>query len=211
MSMIIRNHVRYASGGNGGDPSIEITQAEYDELVSTNSIQKDVTYYITDSKDEIELDAAIVKYDNTESGLEATDVQSAIDEVDKKLNSFQNGVDSIVQACTDNGSTPESNTPNAIIEAINSIGNSAVEFLSSPVVKNSLSFNDSVRTISYTVTEDDAGYYLAYGYAYTVSCSTTGTTVFNLTQVLVAKLEAGQSISITGSYGSAYSFIYKIA
>ena len=73
-------------GGSGGDPSIEITQAEYDELVQSNSIQKDVTYYITDSKDEMELDATIIKYDNTESVLESTDVQGAINELGSNLN-----------------------------------------------------------------------------------------------------------------------------
>ena len=70
-------------GGSDGDSSIEITQVEYDELVRSNSVKKDVTYYITDSKDEG--DASLVKYDNTESGLEATDVQSAIDEVTNSI------------------------------------------------------------------------------------------------------------------------------
>lgn len=86
-----------------------------------------------------------------------------------------------------------------------------MNFLSPPELKNSLSFRDSVRSISYTATENDAGYFIAYGYAYTVSYSTDGTMICEMTNACIAKLEAGQSIQITGSYGSAYSLIYKIA
>lgn len=86
--------------GGGSDSSIEITQAKYDELVQSNSIQKDVTYYITDSKDEF--DASFVKYDNTESGLEATNVQSAINEVNSNLTA---PLPSYVTISTENKST----------------------------------------------------------------------------------------------------------
>lgn len=137
-------------------------------------------------------------------------VNEKVNELNSNIESFQNGVDSIVQACTDNGSTPESNTPNGIISAINAISNSGAKFIE-PVLKNSASWNDSTRTISYTATEDDKGYFLAFGYAYTVTCSTDGTMIGNMGQAAIAKLEAGQSITITGSYGSAYSKIYKIA
>ena len=88
-------------GGSGGDSAIEITQAEYNELLQSNSIQKDVTYYIKDSKDEIELDASIIEYDNSDSGLEATDVQSAIDEVKNEINEQNKNINDCFQSVSD--------------------------------------------------------------------------------------------------------------
>lgn len=54
-----------------------ITQAQYDALVSGGTVDPNVYYPITDAS----IEAGDIDYDNTSSGLTATDVQDAIDEV----------------------------------------------------------------------------------------------------------------------------------
>lgn len=63
--------------------------------------------------------AANTQYDNTESGLDATDVQSALDEL---ASDFLDGCDQIMQAVTAKGQTPASNSPSDIANAILLIG-----------------------------------------------------------------------------------------
>lgn len=58
-----------------------ITQAQYDAMVQAGTVDPSVYYPITDAS----ISASDVDYDNTSSGLTATDVQSAIDEVNGKL------------------------------------------------------------------------------------------------------------------------------
>lgn len=62
--------------------------------------------------------AASTTYDNSESGLDATNVQDAIDEI---AQDFQDGCDVIVSAVTAKGQTPASNSPEDIAEAISNI------------------------------------------------------------------------------------------
>ena len=56
-----------------------------------------------------------IDYDNTTSGLSATDIQSAVDEI---AQDFQDGCDTIMQAVTAQGKTPVSNSPTDISNAI---------------------------------------------------------------------------------------------
>ena len=74
MGLIMRNGIAYA-----GSNSIELTQAEYNALVSAGTVQPDTFYCIVDA-DNV-LPASDVTYDNTDSGLSADSVQDAIDEV----------------------------------------------------------------------------------------------------------------------------------
>lgn len=62
--------------------------------------------------------ASSVTYDNTTSGLSASNVQSAIDEI---AQDFQDGCDIITQAVTAKGQTPASNSPSDIAYAISRI------------------------------------------------------------------------------------------
>lgn len=62
--------------------------------------------------------AADISYDNSESELEAANVQDAIDEI---AQDFQDGCDVIVSAVTAKGQTPASNSPEDIAEAISNI------------------------------------------------------------------------------------------
>lgn len=57
-------------------------------------------------------------YDNTDSGLTATNVQAAIDEM---VTNFGAGVDSVYDACVSAGSTPASKSPADIATAIGNI------------------------------------------------------------------------------------------
>lgn len=59
---------------------VELTQNEYDQL-SYDEKHNGTMYFITDGQSSITVDADDVDYDNTSSGLVATDVQAAIDEL----------------------------------------------------------------------------------------------------------------------------------
>lgn len=73
MGLIIKNGVRYF-----GDNSVELTQAQYDDLSQAEKLNG-TTYYITDGQNITT--ASAVTYDNTNSGMTAADVQDAIDEL----------------------------------------------------------------------------------------------------------------------------------
>lgn len=61
-----------------GDSKEEKTQEEYQALVEAGLVKEDVVYYITDGKSS---EASSIGYDNSKSGLKATTMQSAIDEM----------------------------------------------------------------------------------------------------------------------------------
>ena len=79
MPKIIKGGVEYGSAPNSS--TWEGTQAQYDAIVSPDP---NVTYFITDGVVN-PMPAKNVEYDNTLSGLSATTVQGAIDEVDGKV------------------------------------------------------------------------------------------------------------------------------
>ena len=56
---------------------VPVTQAQYDAMEQAGTLETDVYYPISDGN----IEADDIDYDNTSSGLSATDVQSAIDEV----------------------------------------------------------------------------------------------------------------------------------
>lgn len=59
----------------------QVTQAQYDALVQAGTVDADTTYFITDRNNAESAYAASVIYDNTISGLDSTNVQSATDEL----------------------------------------------------------------------------------------------------------------------------------
>lgn len=63
-----------------------------------------------------------VTYDNSDSGLTATDVQSAINEM---VENFGDGVDEVYNACVSAGSTPTTKSPTDIAIAIGNISGGA--------------------------------------------------------------------------------------
>ena len=62
---------------SSGPDHITLTQAMYDALVAAGTVDPTAFYFITDTNP----DAEYVAYDNSDSGLTATDVQNAIDEI----------------------------------------------------------------------------------------------------------------------------------
>lgn len=75
--------------------AVELTQAEYNALVAAGETDPDTVYYITDvnigeggSGGSGASNAKELLYNNTESGLESTNVQDAIDEVNNSVASF---------------------------------------------------------------------------------------------------------------------------
>ena len=76
MPYIIKNGIAYA--GN----AVTVTQAQYDALSEAEK-KNGTVYYIYDS--DALLDASDVSYDNSSSGLSATNVQVAVDEVKNGL------------------------------------------------------------------------------------------------------------------------------
>ena len=59
---------------------VQLTQAQYDALVNAGTVDANTTYFITDANNTTASYAAGVTYDNTSSGLAATNVQTAIDQ-----------------------------------------------------------------------------------------------------------------------------------
>jgi hypothetical protein len=81
MTKIMKGGVAYNATSN----MVALTQAEYNSL-STAQKNNGNFYFIVDS-DPSYFSAENIDYDNTDSGLTATDIQTAIDEVNTKVNS----------------------------------------------------------------------------------------------------------------------------
>ena len=84
MGVIIRNGIEYSGAGMGGgscdcDEIVYLTQEEYDALPESK-LTDGVEYRITDANTD-STKARNITYDNTESGIEATSVQGAIDKL----------------------------------------------------------------------------------------------------------------------------------
>lgn len=82
MGTIYRNGTAFI--GSGGAGGVELTQAEYDALPTTEKMNGSI-YFISDGEASYP-SASTMRYDNTTSGLAATSVQDAVDEVNDKVN-----------------------------------------------------------------------------------------------------------------------------
>ena len=88
MGTIYRNGVPFV--GSGGAGGVEMTQAEYD-LLPTSEKMNGAIYFITDG-DVSYPTASQMRYDNTESQIPSTTVQGAIDENRIEINSLKSGL-----------------------------------------------------------------------------------------------------------------------
>ena len=87
MGKIIRNGIEYS--GAGSSSNIEyLTQEEYDALPESK-LSDDIEYRITDANTS-SAKARNIAYDNSDSGIEAVNVQSAIDKVSENVLAFPN-------------------------------------------------------------------------------------------------------------------------
>lgn len=75
----------------GGNNVFTGTQAEYEEALSLGLIFEGMQVNITDDYNR-DLDADVIAYDNTTSGLDSTTVQGAIDELDGRMDSAETQV-----------------------------------------------------------------------------------------------------------------------
>ena len=91
---IIRNGITY-SGGGGGCDIMYLTQAQYDALPESK-LTNGVEYRITDNNPPAPT-AKDMAYDNSESGIDAENVQDAIDTVNNSLAKSNYGVPLIFQ------------------------------------------------------------------------------------------------------------------
>lgn len=82
MGTIYRNGTAFI--GSGGAGGVELTQAEYDALPTTEKMNGSI-YFISDGETSYP-SASTMRYDNSTSGLTATSVQAAVDEVNEKVN-----------------------------------------------------------------------------------------------------------------------------
>ena len=81
MGTLYRNGIPYV--GSGGAGGVEVTQAEYDALPTSEKMNGSI-YFITDGSVSYPT-ASQMRYDNTESGIPSTSVQGAIDELNNGL------------------------------------------------------------------------------------------------------------------------------
>ena len=81
MGTIYRNGTAFI--GSGGAGGVELTQAEYDALPETEKMNGSI-YFISDGETSYP-SASTMRYDNSTSGLTATSVQTAVDEVNEKV------------------------------------------------------------------------------------------------------------------------------
>ena len=93
--------------GEGGGGGITDVTLDGDSVVNNQGVAELTTP-----------DAGDIDYDNTTSGLSATKMQDAIDEI---AQDFQDGCDTISQAVIAKGVTPASNSPSDIADAISQI------------------------------------------------------------------------------------------
>lgn len=107
MGKIIKNGISYSSAGSSGGSDIQVlTQEEYDALVTAGTVDENIYYFIGDEDENGEagdnIPAFYIGYDNSTSGLTATDIQGAVDEVNTdvvelntKVGTMQSTVDGI--------------------------------------------------------------------------------------------------------------------
>lgn len=114
-------------GGSGGTSDYE----ELTNLPKINSVELKGNKSLEDLG--IYDDADHVSYDNDTSGLTATTVQAAIDEM---VANFGDGVDEVYNACVSAGSTPVTKSPTDIATAIGNISGGADIRLENELIAN---------------------------------------------------------------------------
>lgn len=102
MGKIIKNGISYSSAGSSGGSDIQVlTQEEYDALVTAGTVDENIYYFIGDEDGNGEagdnIPAFYIGYDNSTSGLTATDIQGAVDEVNGRVDEISTDVTELNQ------------------------------------------------------------------------------------------------------------------
>ena len=130
MGIIMRNNIAYSGGG--GSETVELSMAEYEAREAAGAIDSDTWYLIYDANDSY--NAKKIVYDNAESGMEASTVQGAIDELKSNLEtlgeSVSNGKTLVANAITSKGvSTSTSASFETMANNINNIATATCRYL----------------------------------------------------------------------------------
>ena len=124
--------LRTNNGGSGGASALsDLTDVDLTNIADGQILKWDATNSKWVNANESgggSVDADDVNYDNTTSGMTATNVQDALDEISQD---FRDGCDIISQAVIAKGVTPASNSPSDIANAISQISGSSFETPSS--------------------------------------------------------------------------------
>lgn len=171
--------IRYGSGtvkqaldNGGGGGGASTLAALTDTAISNPSNGQLLTYDSSASKwknaNAPAVAASAVSFNGTASSMEATDVQSAIDEL---VVNFQAGVDDVYDACAAKGSTPASHSLSDVVTAIGNISGGGgitqvnpfgeaqtLTLYNANGVSVTTSEIDSAGTLDFTASEASAGY-----------------------------------------------------
>lgn len=120
--------MRTSEGGGGGSSTFAgLDDVSFNNLQNGQVPKYNSTTHKWENADESgggSSSADDVTYDNTTSGISATNVQDALDEI---AQDFQDGCDIISQAVIAKGQTPASNSPTDIANAISQISGTSFE------------------------------------------------------------------------------------
>ena len=184
MGTLYRNGIPYV--GSGGAGGVEVTQAEYDALPTSEKMNGSI-YFITDGSVSYPT-ASQMRYDNTESGIPSTSVQGAIDELkieigDTDISSIGDGTLSGAVSELNNGLT-DIFPNNGTYETIGSANSTftvertglylvyATSASSSNIMQLALYDNTAIRNVAVLFASNGAGCaqlcYLEIGHTYRV-------------------------------------------
>lgn len=109
MGIIIKNGISYSSAGGGvsGSDMQVLTQAEYDALVATGAVNDNIYYFIEDETKNGARIASDISYSNYYSGLDANNLQDAVDLVENEVTELG---DKMVRKITVTSTTTASGT-----------------------------------------------------------------------------------------------------
>lgn len=137
------------------DIRVELTQAQYDALVSAGTVDSNIIYLITDRNNSAPTYASGISYDNSSSGLSATTVQAAIDEiVDDEMSSISVTIPS--------SGWVFNSTDGYWYNSVTVLGISAndnyevIGFIPSAIVSENSLLKSILGTIAYGITETDS-------------------------------------------------------
>ena len=162
MGYVVKNGINYS-----GDNSVSLTQAQYDALVQAGTVDPNTTYFIINRNTTGATYAAGIAYDNTTSGLSATNVQSAIDEVNSR-NAYST-VEHVVGTWVDGKPIYE------VTIRIDNPQYSTTDFVDATTINN-VDVCISTSSIWYRTVSSNLFYYSAVG----VICPEKGTTNYQI-------------------------------
>ena len=127
-------------GNKNVQTQVTLTQAQYDALVQAGTVDPNVMYLITDGTVDYPT-ASTMAYDNSVSGLSATNVQDAIDEVNAKIASTKYEV-----------TVNSSYTSNVFTNQVFKLGKMVI-FNVGFVASSAISNGESILTVPFTASE----------------------------------------------------------